>query len=116
MSRSSLGEFFIYREDIWLKANVLVETTIGTRCFHAFSLPQKHTESVYTTSGSYVLNSLSRKLSIRRVMRISWIVISVVDTVLSATSSCAVSFGRNSSQETKAAPVALIFSLNSLKE
>ena len=47
-------EFQSFRPDVvytdsvcfWLKAKVLVETTMGTLCFQAFSFPQKQTESV----------------------------------------------------------------------
>ena len=41
----------MYWEDIWLNAKVLVETTMGTSYFQAFSFPQKQTESVKITSG-----------------------------------------------------------------
>ena len=100
MSAISFGECFMYCEDNWLNANVLVETTIGTWCFQALSLPQKQTESVYTTSGRKLSNASARKLSILRVIRISCSVISVVLTFFSPASSCAVSGGRYASQET----------------
>ena len=50
------------------------------------------------------------------VMRISEMVISVEDTFLIPASSCAVSEGRNGSQDTNSAPVALILFSNALKE
>ena len=50
------------------------------------------------------------------VIRISCTVISVVETFFSPASSCRESFGKNASQETNSAPVAAIFSLNSLNE
>ena len=72
----------------------ILDTTIGTWCFHAFSFPQKQTESVYTTSGRKERNSSSRKASMPSVIRISEMVISVVDTFFSPEASFSVRAGR----------------------
>ena len=55
MSAISEALWLMYLDDCWLKANVVVEHTQGNPCLAAVNLPQKHAESVTTTSGRQVL-------------------------------------------------------------
>ena len=89
---------------------------MGMPNFQAFSLPQKHTESVKITSGRKAVSSRSRKLFIARVVRMSWMLISVVETFMIPAFCFSFSSGRKASQEMYSAPVARMRSANASKE
>ena len=72
--------WLMYLDDCWLKANVVVEHTQGRPCLAAVSLPQKHAESVTTTSGRQDATSSDTTGSRFATVRNDCTLISVVDT------------------------------------
>ena len=116
MSAISVALWLMYLEECSLNANVVVEHTQGRPCLAAASLPQKHAESVTTTSGRQDATSSDTTGSRFATVRNDCTLISVVDTLRSRFSAFLSIGGRKESQATNWAPASSILSRNSSNE